>query len=170
MAERVRLINPECRVTAVAEFFTEASARRLLAPDFSFVVPADLKSGVYAVRLRADDDEFHMPLFVRSRRGAAGERLPVHLGQQAPHATDQPGGATHTASNPFFQNLGTNGRTCFTCHQPQTGWTVSAASAVIATEGCAAPRTACAWATASSAFLSAPCAVSRSLKSALLLA
>jgi cytochrome c peroxidase len=40
----------------------------------------------------------------------------------------QPGSATITAKNPFFQNLGTNGRTCFTCHQPQTGWTVSAAS------------------------------------------
>lgn len=43
-------------------------------------------------------------------------------------ATFQPNGATITANNPFFQNLGTNGRTCFTCHQPQTGWTVSAAS------------------------------------------
>ena len=43
-------------------------------------------------------------------------------------ATDQVGGATQTASNPFFQDLGTNGRTCFTCHQPQTGWTVSAQS------------------------------------------
>jgi cytochrome c peroxidase len=43
-------------------------------------------------------------------------------------ATDHPGGATVTADNPFFQNLGTNERTCFTCHQPQTGWTVSAAS------------------------------------------
>lgn len=42
-------------------------------------------------------------------------------------ATFQPGGPTFTALNPFFQNLGTNGRTCFTCHQPQTGWTVSAA-------------------------------------------
>jgi cytochrome c peroxidase len=42
--------------------------------------------------------------------------------------TFQPGTATITANNPFFQNLGTNGRTCFTCHQPQTGWTVSAAS------------------------------------------
>ena len=41
-------------------------------------------------------------------------------------ATFQPGGPTFTALNPFFQNLGTNGRTCFTCHQPQTGWTVSA--------------------------------------------
>lgn len=42
-------------------------------------------------------------------------------------ATFQPGGATFPANNPFFQNLGTNGRTCFTCHQPQTGWSVSAA-------------------------------------------
>jgi len=43
-------------------------------------------------------------------------------------ATFQPGGATIPANNAFFQNLGANGRTCFTCHQPQTGWTVSAAS------------------------------------------
>ncbi|MGH6856612.1 MAG: hypothetical protein ACRECP_02950, partial [Methylocella sp.] len=42
-------------------------------------------------------------------------------------ATFQPSGPTFTALNPFFQNLGTNGRTCFTCHQPQQGWTVSAA-------------------------------------------
>src|SRR5690349_22171395 len=42
-------------------------------------------------------------------------------------ATFQPGGATIPANNAFFQNLGTNGRTCFTCHQPQSGWTVSAA-------------------------------------------
>jgi cytochrome c peroxidase len=41
-------------------------------------------------------------------------------------ATDQPGGNTVTATNPFFQNLGTNERTCFTCHQPQNGWGVSA--------------------------------------------
>ena len=43
-------------------------------------------------------------------------------------ATFQPSGKTPTAPNPFFQDLGTNGRTCFTCHQPQTGWTVSAQS------------------------------------------
>ncbi len=41
-------------------------------------------------------------------------------------ATFQPNGATFTFNNAFFQNLGTNGRTCFTCHQPQYGWTVSA--------------------------------------------
>jgi mono/diheme cytochrome c family protein len=29
-------------------------------------------------------------------------------------------------NNPFFQSLGTNGRTCATCHQPDQGWSVSA--------------------------------------------
>ncbi len=34
----------------------------------------------------------------------------------------QPGGATQTSHNAFFASLGTNGRTCFTCHQPQHAW------------------------------------------------
>ena len=42
--------------------------------------------------------------------------------------TFQPNGATITSNNAFFENLGTNDRTCFTCHQPATGWSVSAAS------------------------------------------
>jgi hypothetical protein len=41
-------------------------------------------------------------------------------------ATFQPNGSTPTANNAFFQNLGSNGRTCFTCHQPQDGWSLSA--------------------------------------------
>src|SRR5215471_12299168 len=41
-------------------------------------------------------------------------------------ASFQPNGPTITANNAFFQNLGTNGRTCFTCHQPQDGWSLSA--------------------------------------------
>jgi hypothetical protein len=41
-------------------------------------------------------------------------------------ATFQPNGSTITAKNAFFQNLGTNGRTCFTCHEPQDGWSLSA--------------------------------------------
>lgn len=41
-------------------------------------------------------------------------------------ATFRPGRPTITAKSPFFQNLGTNGRSCFTCHQPQDGWTISA--------------------------------------------
>lgn len=30
-------------------------------------------------------------------------------------------------TGPFFQSLGTNGRSCATCHQPSDGWSVSAA-------------------------------------------
>ena len=63
------------------------------------------------------------------------EPTPPVIGQNTTDAdptgiisTFQPGGATQTSGNSFFQNLGTNGRTCFTCHQPQTGWTVSAQS------------------------------------------
>src|SRR3954464_3806295 len=45
LAERVRLINPECRVDEVSEFFTEATAERLLAPEFDCVIDAvDLMS------------------------------------------------------------------------------------------------------------------------------
>ncbi len=40
LAERVRLIHPECRVTTRAEFFTPATAAALLAPGFDFVVDA----------------------------------------------------------------------------------------------------------------------------------
>jgi cytochrome c peroxidase len=28
-------------------------------------------------------------------------------------------------ANPFFQDLGTNGRSCFTCHRPAEGWTIT---------------------------------------------
>jgi tRNA A37 threonylcarbamoyladenosine dehydratase len=40
LTERVKLINPACRVEAVQEFFTAATAPRLLAPPFDFVVDA----------------------------------------------------------------------------------------------------------------------------------
>jgi tRNA A37 threonylcarbamoyladenosine dehydratase len=40
LAERVRLINPACRVEAIAEFFTAASATALLAPRYDFVIDA----------------------------------------------------------------------------------------------------------------------------------
>src|SRR5688500_3548674 len=40
LAERVRLINPGCRVEAVTEFFTPASATTLLAPAYDCVVDA----------------------------------------------------------------------------------------------------------------------------------
>lgn len=40
LADRVRLINPACRVTCLAEFFTASSAARLLEPRYDFVIDA----------------------------------------------------------------------------------------------------------------------------------
>jgi hypothetical protein len=41
-------------------------------------------------------------------------------------STYQPGGPTVTATNAFFSSdITTNGRTCFTCHQPQNSWEIS---------------------------------------------
>ena len=50
-------------------------------------------------------------------------------------AFDDPTGQVHTLNvngaldlqNPFFQDLGTNGRRCVTCHQPASAWTVTPA-------------------------------------------
>ena len=36
-----------------------------------------------------------------------------------------PGGSVVTATHPFFQALGTNGRSCATCHQPPSGMSIS---------------------------------------------
>lgn len=71
MAERVRLINPGCRVTPVMEFFTEANATRLLAPEFSFVVDA-IDSVANKCRLLALCRERKLPVIAC---GAAGGRL-----------------------------------------------------------------------------------------------
>jgi cytochrome c peroxidase len=35
------------------------------------------------------------------------------------------GGPTDTSKNPFFQDLGTNGRRCVTCHQASDAWSVT---------------------------------------------
>lgn len=40
MAQRIALINPECRVSQVLEFVSESNAARLLEGDFTFVVDA----------------------------------------------------------------------------------------------------------------------------------
>lgn len=40
MAERIRAINPECRVTTEPRFFNEQSADELLAPKYDFVLDA----------------------------------------------------------------------------------------------------------------------------------
>jgi len=74
LAERVRAINPECRVTAVQEFFTESSADGILASGFEYVLDAidsPAKKCLLIVRCRARG----IPVFVTG--GAGGRRDPT---------------------------------------------------------------------------------------------
>ena len=43
--------------------------------DFRFEVPQDLRSGVFAARLRANEAEFWVPFFVRPRKGSARGKI-----------------------------------------------------------------------------------------------
>lgn len=52
-------------------------------------------------------------------------RLEVDANPHGRLGSYQPGGATATAANAFFIPLGTNGRSCATCHQPPSGMGVS---------------------------------------------
>lgn len=52
------------------------------------------------------------------------DRFRVDLDPKGAIASFQPNGATITSNNAFFKDMGLNGRTCFTCHQPQSGWSV----------------------------------------------
>ena len=45
------------------------------SPDFSFQIPAGLRSGVYSVRLRAEEAEFWVPFFVRPPPGTATAKI-----------------------------------------------------------------------------------------------
>src|ERR1035441_2341527 len=40
--------------------------------------------------------------------------------------TNNAGNGPIDLTGPFFQSLGTNGRSCFTCHRPAQGWGISA--------------------------------------------
>jgi cytochrome c peroxidase len=61
---------------------------------------------------------------------------PTARGQPGVLDTPDPSGVLRTItldgsdfdlSNPFFQSLGTNGRSCVTCHVPASGWTITPA-------------------------------------------
>jgi cytochrome c peroxidase len=72
------------------------------------------------------------PRFRDYLHGEAPASIPQHLltpNDAGTLATFQPLGAVSTEGNGFFADLGTNGRTCFTCHQPQAGWAMNPATA-----------------------------------------
>ena len=71
LAERVRAINPECRVHALMEFFTGDTAERLFSPRYDFVIDA-IDSVPNKVRLIARCHQAGLPMIVCG--GAGGRR------------------------------------------------------------------------------------------------
>jgi tRNA A37 threonylcarbamoyladenosine dehydratase len=86
MAERIRAINPDCRVTAEQTFFNEQTAAGLLAPKLDFVLDAidDVTNKVLLlVRCR----EKNLPVITSGGAGGRRELTAVRLGDlsQASH-------------------------------------------------------------------------------------
>src|SRR5262245_48865273 len=54
------------------------------------------------------------------------ERFSVDRDPKGAIASFQPNGPTFPANNAFFKDMGTNGRSCFSCHRPENAWSVSA--------------------------------------------
>lgn len=74
LTERARAINPECTVNAVATFFTDSTAERLLAPGYSAVIDA-IDSVANKCRLIAECRQRGIPLVAVG--GAGGRRDPT---------------------------------------------------------------------------------------------
>jgi cytochrome c peroxidase len=61
------------------------------------------------------------------------QRTLAHEDDTTPLASDNSSGVVRTINingpldldNPFFKALGTNGRSCFSCHRPAQGWTIT---------------------------------------------
>lgn len=76
MAERIALINPECQVVTLAEFFCEDNSDRILAGGFNAVVDA-IDSFNPKIRLLVESLRFGLPIF--SAMGAAGKIDPSQI-------------------------------------------------------------------------------------------
>lgn len=76
MAERIALINSECQVIVLQEFFSEDNSKQILKPDFSAVVDA-IDSFNPKIRLLLDCLKLNIPVF--SAMGAAGKIDPSQI-------------------------------------------------------------------------------------------
>ena len=86
MAERLRAINPDCRVTAEQKFFNEQTAAGLLAPQFDFVIDAiDDVTNKILLLVRCRDQ--HVPVIACGGAGGRRELTAVRVGDlsQASH-------------------------------------------------------------------------------------
>jgi cytochrome c peroxidase len=84
-------------------------------------------SGGGAGTVNAQDSAIIMAFIIGISTGSVANLLPFSNsnGSVETFTTDSSGQIDTTG--PFFQSLGTNGRSCGSCHQPADGWTISAA-------------------------------------------
>jgi hypothetical protein len=83
------------------------------APRPAFLSAVVLLLGLGALLALADDSNRFVPR-VQEFSDPAGRFANVNLG-----------GPTDTTTNPFFQDLGSKGRRCVTCHQPSDAFSVT---------------------------------------------
>lgn len=79
LAERVQAINPACRVERVAEFFTEATAARLMEPKYDFVIDA-IDNMTNKARLIAVCRDRGMPCLTVGAAGGRRDGMQVRTG------------------------------------------------------------------------------------------
>jgi tRNA A37 threonylcarbamoyladenosine dehydratase len=88
MAERIRAINPECRVTAEQKFFNEQTAAELLAPKFDFVLDA-IDSVPNKVLLLVRCREKNLPVIACGGAGGRRELTSVRVGDLSKASHDK---------------------------------------------------------------------------------
>jgi tRNA A37 threonylcarbamoyladenosine dehydratase len=88
MVERIRAINPGCRVTAEQKFFNEQTAAELLAPQFDFVLDA-IDNMPNKVLLLVRCRENHLPVIACGGAGGRREMTSVRLGDLSKASHDK---------------------------------------------------------------------------------
>ena len=88
MAERLRAISPECRLTAEQKFFNEQTAAELLAPKFDFIIDAiDNVPNKVLLLVRCRDS--HVPVVACGGAGGRRELTAVRLGDLSKASHDK---------------------------------------------------------------------------------
>jgi hypothetical protein len=121
------------RIVKASNYFVLGFAFTCLAGDASQMAMAQMVPEATSTRDFAPAMIDHMHKMRRYKDPDHGaqptprviDRFSVDSNRKGVIASFQPNGATFTSNNAFFKDMGTNGRTCFTCHQPQSGWTIT---------------------------------------------
>ena len=88
MADRIRSINPACRVTIEQRFFNEQTAEELLAPKFDFIIDAiDNVPNKVLLLVRCRDN--HVPVVACGGAGGRRELTAVRLGDLSKASHDK---------------------------------------------------------------------------------